>query len=199
MAEVFDLGLVVGPQGPQGSKGDKGDTGAAGPQGVKGETGPVGPQGPKGDTGAAGPQGPKGEKGDAGAAGPKGDAGAVGPQGPKGDTGPAGAQGPKGDAGPAGADGTSTYQAAVSGGYTGTEAQLNGALQLVGEKSDALVYAEGDAVPAEDAALDADRLGGYPAAEYPRSATVKTIWSGAQAQYDAISAKDPGTLYLIVG
>lgn len=66
MAEVFDLGLVVGPQGPQGlagpqgPKGDKGDTGAAGPQGVKGETGP---QGPIGETGPAGPQGPKGDAG----------------------------------------------------------------------------------------------------------------------------------------
>ena len=50
------------------------------------------------------------------------------------------------------------------------------------------VYAEGDALPIEDAALNADRLGGRPAEEYPRSATVKAIWSGSQAQYDAIAA-----------
>ena len=69
----------------------------------------------------------------------------------------------------------------------------------VNQLPDALVYAEGDALPIEDAALNADRLGGHPAEEYPRSATVKAIWSGSQAQYDAIAVKDPETLYLIVG
>lgn len=39
MAQVLDLGSVIGPQGP------KGDTGDTGPQGIQGE------QGPKGDTG----------------------------------------------------------------------------------------------------------------------------------------------------
>lgn len=69
----------------------------------------------------------------------------------------------------------------------------------VNQLPDALVYAEGDALPIEDAALNADRLGGRPAEEYPWSATVKAIWSGSQAQYDAIAVKDPETLYLIVG
>ena len=41
MAQVLDLGNVMGPQGP---KGDKGDTGA------KGATGAAGPQGPAGPT-----------------------------------------------------------------------------------------------------------------------------------------------------
>lgn len=84
-------------------------------------------------------------------------------------------------------------------------AELEGKPDLVQGKvpanqlPDALVYAEGDALPIEDAALNADRLGGHPAEEYPRSATVKAIWSGSQAQYDAIAVKDPETLYLIVG
>ena len=69
----------------------------------------------------------------------------------------------------------------------------------VNQLPDALVYAEGDALPIEDAALNADRLGGRSAEEYPWSATVKAIWSGSQAQYDAIAVKDPETLYLIVG
>lgn len=33
MAQVLDLGSVIGPQGPKGDKGDKGDTGAAGADG----------------------------------------------------------------------------------------------------------------------------------------------------------------------
>ena len=84
-------------------------------------------------------------------------------------------------------------------------AELEGKPDLVQGKvpanqlPDALVYAEGDALPIEDAALNADRLGGRSAEEYPWSATVKAIWSGSQAQYDAIAVKDPETLYLIVG
>ena len=54
MAQVLDLGNVIGPQGP------KGDTGDTGPQGE------IGPQGPKGDTGDTGPQGPEGPQGPAG-------------------------------------------------------------------------------------------------------------------------------------
>ena len=85
-------------------------------------------KGPKGDTG---PQGPKG---DTGATGPKGNTGDVGPKGPKGDTGPQGPQGPKGDTGAAGADGKSAYASAKDGGYTGTEAQFNTDLAVVGSK-----------------------------------------------------------------
>ena len=93
-----------------------------GPKGDKGNTGDTGPQGPKGDTGATGSQGPKGDKGNTGD---------TGPQGPKGDTGATGSQGPKGDKG---ADGKSAYASAKDGGYTGTEAQFNTDLAVVGGK-----------------------------------------------------------------
>lgn len=73
MAQVIDLGKVVGPQGPQGLEGPRGKDGAPGPQGPIGPMGPQGPQGPKGDpggpvgpTGPEGPQGPQGLKGDRG-------------------------------------------------------------------------------------------------------------------------------------
>ncbi len=49
MANVVDLGLVVGPQGP---KGDKGDTGAKGATGATGATGPQGPVGATGERGS---------------------------------------------------------------------------------------------------------------------------------------------------
>ena len=42
MAQVLDLGSVMGPQGP------KGDTGATGPNGDTGATGPKGDQGDPG-------------------------------------------------------------------------------------------------------------------------------------------------------
>lgn len=54
MAQVLDLGNVMGPQGPKGDTGDTGPQGEIGPQGPKGDTGATGPQGPKGDTGASG-------------------------------------------------------------------------------------------------------------------------------------------------
>ena len=50
-------------------------------------------------------------------------------QGPKGDTGP---QGPKGDTGPAG---KSAYASAQDGGFTGTEAQFNKGLSVMGSVS----------------------------------------------------------------
>ena len=111
MAQVFDLGNVVGPQGPKGD---------AGPQGPQGETGP---QGPKGDTGATGPQGeqgPKGDTGDTGPQGPKGDTGETGPQGPKGDT---GATGSKGATGAAAGFGTPTCSTTT--GNAGTNASVS--------------------------------------------------------------------------
>lgn len=111
MAQVFDLGNVVGPQGPKGD---------AGPQGPQGETGP---QGPKGDTGATGPQGeqgPKGDTGDTGPQGPKGDTGETGPQGPKGDT---GATGSKGATGAAAGFGTPTCSTTT--GNAGTSASVS--------------------------------------------------------------------------
>ena len=108
MAQVLDLGNVIGPQGP------KGDTG---PQGPKGDTGP---QGPKGDTG---PQGPKGAAGVTFTPSVSGDGTlswsndgslqnpqSVNIKGQKGDT---GAQGPSGEQGPAGAAGV-TFTPSVS-------------------------------------------------------------------------------------
>ena len=108
---TIDLGKVVGERGPQGEQG------IPGPQGEPGVQGPQGLQGPQGDPGQAGP---------AGQTGPQGPQGVQGPQGP---TGP---QGPKGDTGAAGANGKSAYQAAVGGGYAGTEAAFNKALATIG-------------------------------------------------------------------
>ena len=78
-----------------------------GTDGAQGETGPQGPAGPQGPTGPTGPQGPTGP------------AGPQGPQGPTGATGATGATGPAGE---------SAYQAAVAGGYTGSQADFYAAL-----------------------------------------------------------------------
>lgn len=116
---IMDLGQIMGPQGLQG---ERGPAGATGPQGEQGATGATGPAGPQGERGPAGPQGPKGDTGATGPQGPKGDTGAKGATGA---TGPQGAQGTKGATGPAG---QSAYQAAVAGGFTGTEATFKSML-----------------------------------------------------------------------
>ena len=84
--------------------------GPIGPQGIPGIQGPEGPQG---ETGATGPQGPEGPQG---------------VQGPQGEIGPEGPQGKQGLQGVPGNDGKSAYDAALDGGYQGTEAQFNAAL-----------------------------------------------------------------------
>ena len=96
MAQVLDLGNVMGPQGPSGTDGKSILYGTTAPttQGVNGDLylnvsnwdmyakesgswvkkgnikGATGAQGTKGDTGLQGAKGDKGDKGDTGAAGP---------------------------------------------------------------------------------------------------------------------------------
>lgn len=115
MAQVLDLGNVIGPQGPKGATGERGPQGPTGAKGDPGERGATGAKGADGATwitGTAAPstQGKTGDfylntsnfdvyskatgswvktgniKGATGAQGPQGAVGAQGPQGPKGDT-----------------------------------------------------------------------------------------------------------------
>lgn len=143
---------AAGPQGPQGEAGEDGGyytpsvssngnlTWTASKSGMP-DAPAINIRGPKGDTGAQGPTGP------AGAAGAAGEDGADGSDGVTftpsvdengniswtndgGQTNPQtrNIRGPKGDTGSSGAAGTSAYQAAISGGYTGTEATFNSAM-----------------------------------------------------------------------
>jgi|GEM_PF-4569137 len=140
-----------------------------GPQGQKGDTGNTGSQGPKGDIGNTGAQGPKGDTGNAGAQGPKGDTGNAGAQGPKGDTGNTGAQGPKGDTGNTGSQGPAG-QGVPTGGTAGQA--------LV--KLDSTNYNTGWA-------------------NIPQSDDIKKLCRLTQAQYNALSPKEPQALYCIIG
>ena len=138
---------LTGPAGPQGIQGLPGPIGATGPIGL---TGPAGAQGIQGLTGAQGIQGLPGTNGTNGAVGATGPTGLTGPagvtgaQGIQGLTGPAGATGAQGiqglpgtngtngavgATGPAGTNGQSAYQAAVTNGFVGTEAQWLTSLQ----------------------------------------------------------------------
>ena len=155
-------------------KGDKGDTGEQGPKGDKGDTGEQGPQGiqgeqgPKGDKGDTGEQGPKGEKGDAGEQGPQG---IQGIQGEKGD---AGEQGPKGDTGatPNITIGTVTTLAAGS----------NATASITGDTPNLTLNL---GIPKGANGGNSSTVGGYG------------IWTGTQAEYEAISTKSSTTLYFI--
>lgn len=57
MAQIVDLGSVIGPQGAQGVKGDTGAQGIQGIQGVQGAKGDTGATGEKGASGATGVRG----------------------------------------------------------------------------------------------------------------------------------------------
>ena len=83
-----------------------------------------------------------------------------GEKGDKGETGATGPQGAKGDPGPAGADGKSAYQTAVSGGYTGTEEELGGALAAVpGHIADGVKHVTASERTAWNGKLDAAEKG----------------------------------------
>ncbi|WP_294609781.1 tail fiber protein [uncultured Gilliamella sp.] len=66
MAQIINLGRVVGrtgprgPQGEQGIEGPQGPQGEQGPQGIQGQRGLIGPQGEPGPRGLTGPQGEPG-------------------------------------------------------------------------------------------------------------------------------------------
>ena len=114
---LFSANTYPGPSGPQGA------TGLTGPQG------PIGLTGPAGATGATGANGAVGATGAQGPIGLTGAVGATGSQGPTGLTGAVGATGPTGTNGTNGTNGQSAYQAAVSNGFVGTEAQWLTSLQ----------------------------------------------------------------------
>lgn len=151
-----------------------------GPQGERGETGPQGTrglQGEKGDPGAAGEpgeQGPKGEQGIQGPEGPKGDAGPAGPQGLKGD---------KGDPGSTGEPGKSAYQAAVDGGYTGTEAEFNAILATAVPSSRKI----NDQPLTYDVNITAAMIGAYTQSE------TDTLLDDKFGSADVISVSNGGT------
>lgn len=109
-------------------------------KGAQGIQGPVGPAGSQGATGPQGPAGPQGASGNDGADGANGttfipsvDAnGIISWTNSDGKENPASVniKGPRGDDGSTGPAGTSAYEAAIAGGYTGTEATFNTAMSV---------------------------------------------------------------------
>ena len=173
-----------GPQGKIGPQGYTGPQGERGPQGEKGETGSQGPQGADGQNGTQGPQGergPQGEKGETGAQGPQGADGQNGTQGPQGERGPqgekgeTGAQGPQGERGPQGPAGSA--ESSVT----------SGEVQTMIESALTDYYTSGQTDNAISAATQ----------NFVTSTSVRIIWVGTTAQYEAITTKDPYTLYFI--
>lgn len=164
----------------------RGDVGATGATGATGAQGPQGIQGPVGATGATGPQGPQGIKGDTGATGATGPQGAQGPQGLQGPTGATGAKGDKGDTGATGPQGIQGPQG-IKGdtgatGATGPQGPIGPDEVLVTN------------TPPTDMTVDF-----WLAPDTAGTGDIKwTRWYGNQAQYDAISTKDPNTLYVVV-
>ena len=218
----LDSGELKGDQGPKGPKGDQGDQG---PEGPKGDQGPEGPKGADGLTTSITlngdvythingvislPNYPSlsgyatetyvnnqianaqlgGDNSDIDLSGfvtkeignasqitfndgqtfqNKLDSGELkGEQGPKGDQGEQGPKGDQGPEGPKGADGLTTSISVNGQLYTHTD----GIITL----PDYLT---------EESELNADSVDGL------------SLWSGTQAEYDAISIKDPNTIYLI--
>lgn len=154
------------------------------PAGKPGENGAQGP------AGAAGPQGPKGDRGDPGETGPQGPKGETGPEGPKGETGPAG---PKGDPG---------ANATINGSSAVTLTAGDNVTIATGEDGTVTISSAGGVASFNGRTGDAvPQAGDYTAAmvgAIPKGG-VEQIQALTQAQYDALSAKDSKTLYLITG
>ena len=74
----------IGERGPAGPIGERGPAGPTGPQGIQGIQGRTGERGPTGERGLTGPTGPQGIQGRTGDRGPTGLAGPAGPVGPAG-------------------------------------------------------------------------------------------------------------------
>ena len=210
-----------GPVGPTGPEGPTGPTGATGPEGQQGPTGPKGdafryedftpeqlealrgPQGPTGSQGPTGPQGNPGTPGEPGVQGPTGPAGEQGPTGPKGDPfryedftpeqlaslvgpqGPAGVQGPTGPKGDA-----FRYED-----FTPAQLEaLRGPTGPTGATGPAGSYTPGDNISISG---DTISVVGVIAPLPGSPNTISYIWSGSQAQYEALASYRNDTLYHI--
>ena len=131
----------------------------------------VGPQGPQGPRGERGLQGIQGSPGATGPQGPKGDTGAQGPkgdQGIQGLKGDTGAQGPKGDIGPQGPAGPGIASGGTAGQYLVKNSSTNYDTKWVDAPTTNV-----------------------------QSENIKTIRKMTESQYNALTTKDPNTLYLI--
>ena len=177
-----------GDTGEQGQKGDKGDKGdpftyedfteqqlesLKGPKGDKGDTGEQGPQGIQGEQGPKGDKGYTGEPGPKGIQGPKGDKGDTGEQGPKGEKGDTGQQGPKGDKGDTGEQGIQGIQ---------------------GPKGDKGDTGDNGVTPHIDSTTGNWFIGETNTGVKAGAYSVQIL---TQAEYDAISVKDPYVIYII--
>ena len=185
---TFEPMIAEIQQGPKGDKGDTGATGPQGPKGDKGDKGDTGEQGPKGDKGDPFVysdftqeqlnelKGPKGDKGDKGDKGPKGDTGEQGQKGDKGDTGETGdtgEQGPKGDKGDTGEQGIQGIQ---------------------GPKGDKGDTGDNGVTPHIDSSTGNWFIGETNTGVKAGAYSVQIL---TQAEYDAISEKDPYVIYII--
>lgn len=178
-------------KGPKGDKGDKGATGSQGPKGdtgLQGIQGEKGDKGDKGDTGETGPQGPKGDKG---AKGDKGDKGETGEQGPKGDTGEQGPQGIQGETGSKGDKGETGPQGPKGDKGDKGDQGIQGIQGPKGDKGDT---GDNGVTPHIDSTTGNWFIGNTNTGVKAGAYSVQIL---TQAEYDAISVKDPYVIYII--
>ena len=153
----------------KGEDGRQGERGLVGPQGPAGIQGPVGPKGNTGDRGPQGQTGPQGSQGIQGRQGDRGIQGPAGPAGPKGNTGDRGPMGPQGSQGIQGRQG---------------DRGIQGPAGPAGPKGNT-----GDRGP-----MGPQGPAGTGIVNQQNNQTLK-YWAGTEAQYNAISNKDPNTIY----
>ena len=204
-------GGTVGPQGVQGETGPQGAQGEVGPQGTQGAQGETGPQGVEGPQGETGPQGVQGETG------PQGAEGAQGPQGAKGEQGsvslpnagydinPVYISGGTAVACPTGSNsGWRRYVPSVNIGvlegpeyfdfhFSGSTNDYDARIRVKEGVSGECITIKPHAVPSGmPSSWDTNELGAIVT-----SKQILNIWTGTQAQYDAITTKSNLTLYII--
>lgn len=202
-------GAGADARGPQGLTGAQGTAGTPGDKGDKGDQGDRGLQGDAGIQGIAGDRGIQGLQGDTGATGVKGDTGLTGTTGAKGD------KGDKGDGlqiNAIVADYAHLPTTGLTAGYSvfvqsdgrlyiwsGTAWPASGSgAQIQGQKGD--TGATGAAgTNGTNGASTWDAITGKPAVVVGTANGTPipwVLWGGSEAQYAAITTKDPTTIYL---
>jgi hypothetical protein len=213
---ITSVGAKSGTSGTSGSSGSSGTSGSSGVNGTSGTSGTSGSSGVNGTSGSSGSSGVNGTSGTSGSSGVNGTSGSSGTSGTSGSSGTSGINGSSGTSGSSGVNGTSgTSGTSGSSGTSGTSGSsgstgssgLSGSSGISGTSgTSGLTGTSGvngtsgtSGINGNDGTSGSSGtsgINGQIVSVGPN--TINDIWSGSQAQYDALSPTySTSTIYFI--